>query len=68
MDFAITDINSKEGFPANIDTSKPVVVQVMEPNYQSCVLYYSAMTERLSRCYLPLEIGEKFKTGIYIFV
>lgn len=67
MKFTIDDIKYKEGFPANIQMDKPIIVQVIKPRQQSCVLYYCYITGHLSRCYLPLEIGENFDEGIYTF-
>ena len=60
------DITSKNGFPANIDKSKNIVVQMPNHIYkQGVVLYFCSLNGDESSSYLPIDT--KYDHGLYIF-
>lgn len=61
-----SDCSYENGFPANIDWDYPVVVQLLG-NKQGVVLYECGHTGKHSRCYLPLELGDRFASQLRIF-
>ena len=60
------DLIYKDGFPANIDLRKMIVVQVTKDFQQSVILYSCNLKGKTVRCYLPYDIGEKYCSGIFV--
>ena len=66
-ELTLEDIVYEAGFPANIDTGEPFVVQISTGNRQSVVLYTCNIRGWQVRGYLPLSLGEAFFSKIYCF-
>lgn len=62
----MSDLKHTDGFPANIDRTKLVIVQIQKLNKQGVVLYTCKDTKKQDRCYLPLDLNSKYSENIYI--
>lgn len=62
----IADLKYEDGFPANIDESKKIIVQIGSGHRQGVVLYTCKITGRQDRCYLGLELNRVYVEDIYI--
>lgn len=62
----ISDLTYSNGFPANLDFTNPIVVQ-LKTGKQGVVLYTCKVKNRQERSYLPLELNERFGEGLYWF-
>jgi len=60
------DLLYSAGFPANMDMTKLIVVQIGQQDYQSIVLYTCSITGHTEKSGLPIEFNKKHKEGIYI--
>jgi hypothetical protein len=62
------DLRKKDGFPENIDRSKTVVVQIRSMVFQfpNIILYSDKFTGDQCIYFLPIELGHKYKEGLYI--
>jgi hypothetical protein len=63
------DLRKKDGFPVNIDRGKTVVVQIRKMNvssYPNTIMYSDKFTGDQCIYLLPIEIGYKYKEGLYI--
>ena len=62
----MSDLKYKDGFPANIDRSHLVVVQIQTGNKQGVVLYTCKERGVQDRCYLPLELNKVYAEKLYV--
>lgn len=60
------DLIRSDGFPANIDRNKIVVVQIKDKELPGIVLYSCKETGLMSSAYLPIALNKKYSSKIYI--
>jgi competence CoiA-like predicted nuclease len=63
------DLRKKDGFPENIDRSKTIVVQIRNVNVSShpnTMMYSDKYNGDQCIYLLPIEIGYRYKEGLYI--
>ena len=65
-DLQISDCVYENNFPANIEWSFPVVVQITERG-QGVVLYTCKSRGTQQQCFLPLHFSNKYTNDMYIF-
>lgn len=59
------DIIYKNGFPANIDLNKKIVIQITPRPEQSVVLYTANLTGKPTRSYFGYEFSDRYELGIF---
>ena len=65
-DLKASDCTYDNSFPANIEWSKAVVVQIPSSG-QGVVLYTCKIKGRQASCYLPLDFKDKYTNDMYLF-
>ena len=62
----MSDLKYADGFPANIDKTKLVIVQIQGEQKQGVVLYNCRLTDRQDRCFLPLNLNKIYAENLYV--